>query len=73
MHATASPVRKPSAHAPEGTDEGLALLSELMVDEPTAAPPALRPPHPGWTARVQEWAHRASAWGEGPQGAWRAW
>ncbi|MCF6509552.1 hypothetical protein E9549_19445 [Blastococcus sp. MG754426] len=73
MHATASPVRKPSAHAPEGADEGLALLSELMVDEPAAAPPAPRPPHPGWTARVQEWTHRASAWGEGPQGAWRAW
>ncbi|MGY1721554.1 hypothetical protein [Blastococcus sp. SYSU DS0533] len=73
MHATASPVRKPSSPAPEGADEGLALLRELMVDEPAAAPPAPRSPHPGWAARVQDWTHRASAWGEGPQGAWRAW
>jgi hypothetical protein len=73
VHAIASPVRKPFPHLLEAADEGLDLLRELMVDEPAPAPPAIRPERSGWTARVQEWTHRASSWGEGPQGAWRAW
>ncbi|MGY2077226.1 hypothetical protein [Blastococcus sp. SYSU DS0828] len=74
MHATASPVRTPSLPMREVFDDpGLDLLRELMVEEPVPAPPVVRPPHPGWAARVQEWTNRAASWGAGPQGAWRAW
>lgn len=74
MHATALPLHQPSASAPEVPDgEALALLLDLMVDEPAAVPAAAGTPRPGWAARIQEWSRRAASWGAGPQGAWRAW
>ncbi|WP_347058194.1 hypothetical protein ABC795_16160 [Blastococcus sp. HT6-30] len=74
MHVTAVPLHQPSTSAREVPDgEALALLLDLMVDEPAAVPATPGTPGPRWAARVQEWSRRASAWGEGPQGAWRAW
>lgn len=74
MHATALPLHLPSAAAPEVPDgEALALLLDLMVDEPVAVPAIAGAPGPGMSARVQEWSRRAAFWGAGPQGAWRAW
>lgn len=74
MHAIAPPLHQPSASTPEVPDgEALALLLDLMVDEPDAVLPVAGTPGPGMAARVQEWSRRAASWGAGPQGAWRAW
>ncbi|MGY2083669.1 hypothetical protein [Blastococcus sp. SYSU DS0539] len=74
MHATAVPPYEPSTSVREVPDgEALALLLDLMVDEEVAVPASAGMPGPGWSARVQELSRRASSWGAGPQGAWRAW
>ncbi|MGY2064367.1 hypothetical protein [Blastococcus sp. SYSU DS0619] len=74
MHATALPLHEPFPSAREVPDgEALALLLDLMVEEPATGAATAGTPDPGWAARVQEWSRRASSWGEGPQGAWRAW
>ncbi|WP_346620325.1 hypothetical protein [Blastococcus montanus] len=74
MHATAVPVHHPSTHLDDELDgDGLALLLDLMADEPVAPPRPAGPPSPPWTTRVQELSRWASSWGAGPQGAWRAW
>ena len=66
-----------SVHAPSAStgglpvDGGIGLLLDLMEPEP--APVPAHAPGPGLVARAQHWTQRAASWGEGPQGAWRAW
>ena len=74
MRPTRVAVPEPSASVRDVPDsEALALLLDLMVDEPVEAPrPSGLPTH-RWATRVQEMSRRASSWGAGPQGAWRAW
>ena len=74
MHATAVPVPEPSVSAREvPDDEALALLLDLMDEEPGAVPRPDIPPAPRWADRALDLSRRASSWGAGPQGAWRAW
>ncbi|CCG05404.1 hypothetical protein [Blastococcus saxobsidens] len=74
MHATAVPVAEPSVSVREVPDsEALALLLDLMADEPAEVPRPAGLPHHRWATRVQDLSRRASSWGAGPQGAWRAW
>ncbi|TYP87851.1 hypothetical protein [Blastococcus xanthinilyticus] len=74
MHPTAALVGASAVPARQVPDsEALALLLDLMTDEPAPAPAPGRLPSHRWASRVQELSARASSWGEGPQGAWRAW
>jgi hypothetical protein len=71
VRATAVP--EPSASVREVPDsEALALLLDLMLEEPVMAP--RRPGRSGhrWVTRVQELS-RASYWSARPQEARRAW
>ena len=71
MHPTLALARASSVPVRQVPDsEALALLRDLMADEPAPAP---RLPSHRWSTRVQELSSRASSWGAGPQGAWRAW
>jgi hypothetical protein len=61
-----------------GETMGLAALLELFTREETAAvaPSArrvLRRPGARLHGWAQEWLRRATAWGAGPGGVWRAW
>ena len=72
MHTTAVP--EPSAPAREVPDDGaLALLLDLMDEEPGDEPRPDVLPTARWAGRAVQLSRRASSWGEGPQGAWRAW
>ena len=74
MHVTAPPIDNRLAPVRDDLDtEGLGLLLDLMVDDPIPPSRPAGPPRPGWSARAQQWSQRASSWGAGPQGAWRAW
>jgi hypothetical protein len=73
--SSSSPVEPSRAEA----DLSLEGLLDLFVSEPldAAAAAAKRPSIResgshlrGW---AQEWVRRATEWGAGPQGAWRAW
>lgn len=73
MHDTAVSVVEPSVSVRELPDsEAMSLLLDLMADEP-AQPPRPDLPRHRWATRVQDLSRRASSWGAGPQGAWRAW
>ena len=69
------------APLPADEDLGLAALLDLFTsEEPAAAVPSprrsrrsLRSEGMRLRAWVQEWSRRATAWGAGPGGAWRAW
>ncbi|MDK3255599.1 hypothetical protein [Blastococcus capsensis] len=70
MHATA----EPSASLRDVPDsEALALLLDLMADEPAQTPRSAGLPRHRWATRVLDLSRRASSWGAGPLGAWRAW
>ena len=65
--------------APLPADEelGLAELLDLFTSEDVAVAPSARRPL-SWDgfrlrARAQRWMRRATEWGAGPGGAWRAW
>jgi hypothetical protein len=70
---SSSPVLPPSADEELGLAD---LLDLFTTDEPAAAPPAprsLRSSLAQLRASAQQWVQRATAWGAGPGGAWRAW
>ena len=72
MHVTAVPQPTvPAREVPD--DEALALLLDLMDEEPAEDPQPDVPPVWRWADRALELSRRASSWGAGPQGAWRAW
>lgn len=55
----------------------VALLEMFTREEPAAVAPSARRVLRSCGARLhawtQEWLRRATAWGAGPGGAWRAW
>ena len=67
----------PLAPLPADDELGLADLLDLFTADEPADPPAelqsLRSAVAALRARAQEWLRRATAWGAGPGGAWRAW
>ena len=72
MNASGLPVHSSSALTGGlPVDGGIALLLDLMEPAPSPAPAPV--PGPGLIARAQDLTQRAAAWGEGPQGALRAW
>lgn len=80
MNAPPALVTRPTSPiAPIPADEelGLAELLDLFTSEdPAAAPTArrsLRADRLRLRAWAQGWLHRATSWGAGPGGAWRAW
>ena len=74
MHTTAVPVPGASVPAREvPDDEALALLLDLMAEDPGDVPRPELPASARWAGRAVELSRRASSWGAGPQGAWRAW
>ena len=79
MNAPPAPAaRSSSAVLPLPADEdlGLAALLDLFAPEGAAAVPArssFRADGLRLRAWVQQAVRRASAWGAGPGGAWRAW
>ena len=79
MNAPPAPAtRSSSAVLPLPADEdlGLAALLDLFAPEGSAAAPARNPLRAGGV-RLRAWLRqgmrRATAWGAGPGGAWRAW
>ncbi len=67
----------PAAHPADG-DLGLAALLDLFApEEPASVAPAARGALRSDAARlrawVQTWVRRATDWGSGPGGVWRAW
>jgi hypothetical protein len=62
---------------PTEGEVGLAELLELAHEEPAAASTSALRSLRSSGARLwpvtQEWSRRATEWGAGPQGAWRAW
>ena len=79
MNAPAVLVPRPPTEVEQPpADDGLTLLLDMFVSEPTEA---VRPPVPhvpgtrraALRAQVQDWVRRAANWGAGPQRAWCAW
>jgi hypothetical protein len=68
------PVDPPPADAALGLDE---LLEMFTTEETAAVAPSARRALRSTGARLHAWTHewlrRATAWGAGPGGAWRAW
>lgn len=66
---SSSAVRSPD----EDEEMSLGAMLELFdhEEEPSEAPWATAAP--GLRAWTQQWVQRATAWGAGPEGAWRAW
>jgi hypothetical protein len=71
-----------SSLVPAGDDELslMALLDLCAIDEPDelgGAPaggrPSLRPVADRLRAWTKAWSLRATGWGAGPRGSWRAW
>jgi hypothetical protein len=68
----------PAAPSPVEGELGLAALLDLFAPEDGApAAPAARGALRSDAARLRAWVHllvrRATDWGSGPGGAWRAW
>ena len=76
--ALVSRVPSPIAPSPAEGERGLAALLDLFTPEDGApAAPAARGALRADAARLRAWVHllvrRATDWGAGPGGAWRAW
>jgi hypothetical protein len=72
--------RSPSPVEPVPADDELslaALLDLFAPEEPAAASTAerrsFRSSGAALGAWTQKWSQRATEWGAGPQGSWRAW
>jgi hypothetical protein len=76
--ALATRSSSPLEPLPADEELGLGGLLDLFApDEPTAIAPSAHRSLQSSTVRLRAWAQeclrRATAWGAGPGGAWRAW